>query len=395
MLQKLFGMKSESRQRLYEAFCHLPGWVKEPAIEAMCWIGRRHTLRLPSPPRLIWYATSRCNARCSHCFFGSFVNTADELALEEFSTVVRSLKVRLRSVNLTGGEPFLREELVELCGALSHYNRTDLITLPTNGLQPQHIEETTERILSTTKLRLNVQVSLDGSAGVHDAIRAVQGAFDRACQTVEKFKELKRRHENLNNISVLTTLTRRNQDCIPELIRFVRKELAVFHKFQFIRGSHTDVFNIDEEALSELDPAEPEKPEDIRGLTELITAEILAHDTSLLARRQVELLRRSAYILLNQKPVLTCLAGRIDGVIFANGDVSLCEMTRPFANLRQYNLDFLRLWNGTEAEEMRRRIRKCFCAHPCNLSTSMSFDAETLKRLSSPVGGSLFPLEDA
>lgn len=391
MLQKLFGMKTDRRQKLYEAFCSLPAAVKNPLIHAACWLGRRHVRTLATPPRLIWYVTSRCNARCSHCFFGRQLNQAGELSLEEFRTVVRSLRTRVRSVTLTGGEPFLRNDLPALCRALAEINGADLVTLPTNGFLPERIEAMLREILGTAELNVNVQVSLDGTREVHDAIRGLAGSYDRAVETVRRFKRMKSEKGGgpvslrLNNVSVITTLCRQNESCLPELVRFVREELGVFHKFQFVRGAHTDVFGIRPEALSELDPFRPEKPNDIAGVTRFLSAEILRHDQSLLARRQVELLRQAAAIILDNTRTVDCLAGRIDGVIYANGDVALCELTRPFANLRDYGLDFAKLWNGAEAEAMRSETRQCFCTHPCNLSTSMSFDPATLKRLSKPL----------
>lgn len=86
-------------------------------------------------------------------------------------------------------------------------------------------------------------------------------------------------------------------------------------------------------------------------------------------------------IIAKRLIVLLCLAGYIDGVIFPNGDVALCEFTKPFINLHDFNLDFNKLWNSSKTEQMRHKIQECFCTHPCNLSTSMSFDPNSIKRL--------------
>lgn len=382
MLQKLFSMKTELRQKLYGAFCTLPKIIKNPLINVACRVGKYRIMSSSTPPRLIWYVTSRCNARCSHCFYGRYINQKDELSFDEFKEVVRSLKTGLKVVNLTGGEPFMRRDLPELCRTLAEINKTDLITLPTNGNMSDWIELSLQEILKTARLRVNVQVSLDGTREVHDQIRGVKGIFDRAIETVRRLKNLKSRYKRLNNVSVITTLCRQNEKCLSELVWFVREELGVFHKFQFIRGAHMDVFEIDPCDLSELDPLQPEKPRDIFGMTKFLSEEILRYDKSLLARKQVEILRQSVSILMDKKPTVNCLAGYIDGVIFANGDVALCELTRPFANLRDFNFDFHKLWNSTQANEMRGKIRQCFCTHPCNLSTSMSFDPDILKKLS-------------
>jgi len=71
----------------------------------------------------------------------------------------------------------------------------------------------------------------------------------------------------------------------------------------------------------------------------------------------------------------------MDGVIYANGDVALCEFTRPFANLKDFDYNFRRLWHSPRAGEARKAIKTCFCAHPCNLISSMRCDWKSLNRL--------------
>lgn len=384
MLQKLFGMKADRRQALYEAFCALPAFVRSPVLHVACRAGRRHVRGLPTPPRLIWHVTTRCNARCAHCFHGGRLNGPEEMPADDFRRVVASLRVRLRSVTLTGGEPFLRDDLPALCRILADVNRTDLVTLPTNGLQPERIADMLDEILRTATTRINVQVSLDGPPDVHDALREVPGAFERAARTVRLLGEMRTRHPRLDQVAVMTTLSARNQDRLPELVRFVRDDLGAFHKFQWIRGAATDAFGVPAGALGDLDPLQPDKPGDLPGVLRYVRAEILGRDRSLAARRQVEILEQGAAILAGHGPTVRCLAGRVDGVIFADGGVALCEMSRPFARLADWDFDFFRLWHGPEARSMREALSRCHCTHPCNLSTSMAFEPAVLMRLSAP-----------
>jgi len=58
--------------------------------------------------------------------------------------------------------------------------------------------------------------------------------------------------------------------------------------------------------------------------------------------------------------------------------VALCEMTRPVANVRDFGCDCAALWHSEPAERRRRQVQRCFCSHPCNISTSMSYDRDTL-----------------
>jgi len=383
MLHRLFGMDSRRLETLFRAFCAMPRPVRGAILRLVCRFGRRRVGWLPTPPRLIWYVTARCNLRCAHCFFAEHLGkVAGELSTDEFRRVAASLKTRLRSCSLTGGEPFLRDDLPDLCRILAEVNRTQLVTLPTNGYDPERTLGMLREILETAALRVNAQVSLDGTADVHDRVRGRPGAFERAVETAKGLADLKARYGRLNNISVITTITAANAGCLDDLIALVRRELPdLFHKFQFVRGASTDVFGVPDGWLSDFDPTELGKPDDIPGLTEHLAEVILEWGDTLLLRRQVELLRLTSRIQTEKRPAVACLAGRIDGVILADGGVALCEHTRPVANLRDFDLDFHALWHSPAAEEARKQIRRCFCTHPCNLATSASFNVATLERL--------------
>lgn len=388
MLDRLFGMGSERREFFYRLFRMLPRPLKQAAIAAAC---RRTLRRLHSPVtpvRLIFYVTNRCNARCGHCFFAGHINrdVTEELSVSEIERFVRSLDRRIQSLNLTGGEPFLRKDLPAICRAFDRFNRTVLATLPSNGLLPDRIEGALVEISETTRLRLNVQVSLDGLEKLHDMIRGTPGAFDKAVETIHRFKCLKENYLRINNVSVLTVISKANAADLLELMAFVRDELKVFHKFQFVRSARRDTFEIDSSILSDLASPDalcslPEEAERGRAY-EMVRDSLLEREDTLLMRRQILGLRLVRDILANERPALRCLAGLVDGVVYADGSVAMCEMTAPFANLRDFDMDFSSLWRSAAAETRRAQITRCFCTHPCNISTSMSCAPDLLTILS-------------
>jgi MoaA/NifB/PqqE/SkfB family radical SAM enzyme len=61
------------------------------------------------------------------------------------------------------------------------------------------------------------------------------------------------------------------------------------------------------------------------------------------------------------RQVVPCKAGRIAGVVYANGDVSVCEIHKPIGNLRQKS--FPEIWRSEEARALRASIarKECFC----------------------------------
>ena len=95
-----------------------------------------------TPTDLIFFITDRCNARCGHCFYRYAIDGSDgrdALDLDQIERIARSLTAPLHSLVLTGGEPFLRSDLSEICDLFARINRAEQIVLPTNGLLPDRI----------------------------------------------------------------------------------------------------------------------------------------------------------------------------------------------------------------------------------------------------------------
>ena len=85
-----------------------------------------------TPIQLIHFVTSRCNAKCGHCFYWSQLNTKGELSLEEIDKITKHLP-DLVILNISGGEPFIRPDFAEVIK--TYYRNTPVkeVTVPTNG----------------------------------------------------------------------------------------------------------------------------------------------------------------------------------------------------------------------------------------------------------------------
>ena len=70
-----------------------------------------------SPFFLILYVTARCNARCKFCYYWDNISnwrTRQHLEVDEIEKIASRLDT-LQQLTISGGEPFLREELAEIC----------------------------------------------------------------------------------------------------------------------------------------------------------------------------------------------------------------------------------------------------------------------------------------
>ncbi len=85
--------------------------------------------------------TDRCNFRCTYCMpkeiFGPgypFLPQEDLLTFDEIERVARTFtELGVRKIRLTGGEPLLRPNLVDLIGRLAEIPEVEDLTMTTNG----------------------------------------------------------------------------------------------------------------------------------------------------------------------------------------------------------------------------------------------------------------------
>ncbi len=81
-----------------------------------------------------------------------------------------------------------------------------------------------------------------------------------------------------------------------------------------------------------------------------------------------------------QAQVIPCRAGILNAVVYANGDVSVCETHPPLANLRQKA--FREIWYSEEAQKLRRCIhnKECWCTNEVFLWSSINYQPVQLAR---------------
>ncbi len=144
------------------------------------------------PLAMCLYVTYRCNFRCQMCGIWSLseAEKSGEWSLEELERMLADpLLSRLEFVNLNGGEPNLRSDLVEIAGVLlDRLPRLANLTLNTNGLPSERCVDNCRRILDLCRargVRFGVSVSLhrigpgyDEIAGLPDAYRKVKATLD-------------------------------------------------------------------------------------------------------------------------------------------------------------------------------------------------------------------------
>jgi MoaA/NifB/PqqE/SkfB family radical SAM enzyme len=113
-----------------------------------------------------------------------------EMTPEEVTTVFEKVGA-LDVVRLTGGEPFLRDDLLEVAHRILDASRPATVHVTTNGSFPDRVEAFCRAFRASSVLR--VMVSFDGLAKEHDRNRGRAVTFDRALDTVRRLAKLGRK----------------------------------------------------------------------------------------------------------------------------------------------------------------------------------------------------------
>ena len=178
------------------------------------------------PIQFTFFLTRRCNARCPFCFYTSkqdgALSSAGELSLAEIEKIAPQLGTLLW-LAFSGGEIFLRSDLIDITKLFYRVNKPAIILLPSNGLLTDIICRSVETILKDCpESSIVVKLSLDGPEAVHDELRGVPGAYQKTLITCEALGELVDKYGNFE-LGINTVFCQANQDYIDEVIDLVRK----------------------------------------------------------------------------------------------------------------------------------------------------------------------------
>jgi cyclic pyranopterin phosphate synthase len=213
--------------------------------------------------------TDRCNYRCTYCMPESGVDVVpkgDVLSLEELERVVAAMcQIGVRRVRLTGGEPTVRNGLVDLVGRLSRLPLEDL-AMTTNG----HVLREVARPLRAAGLR-RLNVSLDSLRP--ERFRAVTrwGDLARVQEGIEVAQAAGFQGTKLNAVALagfnddeLDQLCRWSweRDIVPRFIEWMPMSDGAL----FAPGSFLPAAAIRERLVAAFGPIAPLGPDDAAGL---------------------------------------------------------------------------------------------------------------------------------
>jgi len=175
---------------------------------------------IPSRLTFQWHITDNCNLRCRHCYQSDYQDSGlslidNYLILDKIVSFVTKLKESNNNltaqINITGGEPFVKEDIIDLLKRIRSYNDLQFAIL-SNGMQLPD-DELKELAMLKPKF---IQLSLEGDKSTNDNIRG-QGSYDQVKKALVAYRKMK--------IPVMISFTANSQNYkqFKNVVKFARK----------------------------------------------------------------------------------------------------------------------------------------------------------------------------
>lgn len=276
--------------------------------------------------------TYRCNARCTMCNRYKAPSRPDE----EISIETIKKLPKMYFTNITGGEPFIREDLPEIVREL--YKKSDRIVISTNGFFTDRIIKLCEEFPN-----VGIRISIEGLEQTNNEIRGLNDGFNRGYSTLKKLVEMK--HPDVGFGMTVQDKNAKDLVALYDLSNEMGMEFAtasLHNSFYFVEAKN------------------------------------IIHDRPMVAKEFEKLINKlleskspkkwfRAYFnhgLINyiygQKRLLPCDMAFDTFFIDPYGDVMPCNGTKckeVMGNLNEQSWD--ELWNSEKAEKVRNVVRHC------------------------------------
>lgn len=276
--------------------------------------------------------TYRCNARCKMCNRYKAPSKPDE----EISVDTIKKLPQMYFTNITGGEPFIRNDLKDIVREL--YKKSDRIVISTNGFF-------TDRIIDLCKEFPNVgiRISIEGLEETNNAIRGLDDGFNRGYTTLKKLVEM-----NHPDVGFGMTVQDANaKDLVPLY------ELSNEMNMEFATASlHNSFYFVEAKNIIK------DRPMVAENFEKLINELLKSNSPKKWFRAYFN--HGLINYIYGQERLLPCDMAFDTFFIDPYGDVMPCNGTKEkevMGNLNEQSWD--ELWNSKQADKVRAKVRCC------------------------------------
>jgi len=288
------------------------------------------------PTDAVLAVTYRCDSKCRMCNIWK-LDPQELLGVDDYGKIPSSLK----DINISGGEPFLRKDIIDVINTVNEKCRGPRIVISSNGFRTERIIEVMETLRKTIP-NIGIGISIDGVGEKHDQIRGVEGAYQKATATLLQLQE-----RGFTNVRIGFTAMNDNAHEMKAVY-----DLACLMGFQFTTSvaQNSEIYFSTQENTGVSDEA----LQDAMGY--VIKKELASGHPKRWMRAYFE----SGSLLFNreQRRLLPCKAGIEFFYLAPEGLVYPClSIPEQMGNLREQS--FEEIWESDRAKAVRKQIDGC------------------------------------
>jgi radical SAM protein with 4Fe4S-binding SPASM domain len=293
------------------------------------------TTKTPNPTDASIILTYRCPMRCQMCNIWKYpTNRSEEIQAKDLTSLPK-----LKFINLTGGEPFIREDLdtiVEEC-----YNHTDRIVISTSGWFEDRVIELAKKFPN-----IGIRISIEGLSEKNDELRGHDGGFDKGLRTLLSLKKM-----GVKDIGFGCTVSNHNS---KDMLSLYQLSLSMGMEFATAAFHNSYYFHKEDNLISN-------KEEVCNDFRQLIEWQLEENNPKSWFRAWFNM--GLINYIEGGRRMLPCEAGSANFFIDPWGEVYPCNgMEDKFWKLSMGNIHqhtFNEIWESEQAAIVREKVRNC------------------------------------
>lgn len=293
-------------------------------------------MAVANPTDMCIIVTYRCPMRCQMC------NIWQNPTIKEKELTPKELEVlpNVKFINITGGEPFVREDLEEIVEVA--FRKSPRVVISTSGWYEDRVIKLAKRFPN-----IGIRISIEGLSRKNDELRGREGGFDKGLRILLRLREM-----GVKDIGFGITVSNHNSEDMLSLYRLAKQlglefATAAFHNSYYFHKGDNKITNKDEvcgnfEKLIELQLKEKHPKSWFRAYFNMGLINYIE----------------------GGRRMLPCEAGSANFFVEPYGDVYPCNgleekyWKESMGNIRT-TPDFKQIWESEQAERVRAKVRKC------------------------------------
>jgi radical SAM protein with 4Fe4S-binding SPASM domain len=294
-----------------------------------------------------------------------------ELSLGQICKVVNDLyNMGIKSIRLIGAEPMMRKDIIDI---IKHIKAKGLVCdVATNGTL---INKEMAKALVESKID-QIALSIDAPNKLHDKVRGVKGAFEKAIKGLQYLSlEKERRKTSVPRFNIRTTISSINCNIenLRDMVRFIEKNRIEFFSFGLIRETPLDVVNktLFKGKIIGTTRFLPESDSLLVNEQSLVKMKKEAEEAPSL-KNYLGMINYLSYdhLLKSTVPIRKCYQTHTVILINPYGDVIPCSNLDRYIFGNVLNENIMNIWKNSAHRELTNHLEKRFfpiCDYCCHI----------------------------